>query len=78
MNLNKENYKKMDILKIEIDESCLETEPCYHYVKILYNNGQEKQVELDGVEIYELMCEIGMSIPEHFKQYNNYTFAEWP
>lgn len=60
-------YKKSDgSLFIEVSEQCIETYPCYHYVRI---DGVEE--EMDGVEIYRYFIENGEKVPSHFAKYSN-------
>ena len=54
--------------QIQIDTSCVETEPCYHDV---YKNGKFYR-EMDGVGIVQLLQEYQQEIPEHFNCYLNY------
>lgn len=53
---------------IQIDTSCVESEPCYHNVFM----NEKFYAEMNGVEIVGLLRENHQHIPEHFKCYINY------
>jgi hypothetical protein len=55
---------------ITVDEACSESWPCKHHV---VHNGKRQQ--MGGHEIYELLKENNMPIPDHFKSFENYSSA---
>jgi hypothetical protein len=64
-----EHFRNMrtvdDILRghgVIIDEMCIETFPCKHYISI---DGQKQCA--DATEIHDLLSQRGLPIPEHFR-----------
>jgi hypothetical protein len=53
---------------IVVDESCMESYPCQHDVK--FPDGSYRC--MNGVEIYELYVQYGVTPPPHFFDYKDF------
>jgi hypothetical protein len=49
---------------------CIETFPCYHVVKVTYENGKEKEESWESLDIYREMVRLGKEskIPGHIRE----------
>jgi hypothetical protein len=56
---------------ISVDDSCMESYPCQHYLKLEYKDGHEESTSLFGTQIALLYKHLGMAIPQHFQEYED-------